>query len=203
MIGKRELNSTASKVHRVVASVCCTLVLLAISGDKSAYAQISSKGDSVAVDFVHAPPRSLPQPGLKLKLEVTVKDGTRDTSNPLNAYLSIDGKLTIIPASAWLNAEDQPTYTIETHAPRTEIVYQFGVETADGQTLRSNRYEIRRPCVPEVANTDVEIPTGRDEEQRILYLLEANRRLDEEIKMLEASLDILTSLNELPILQDK
>ena len=127
-----------------------------------------------------------------------ILQNTHDTSRMLVGLFTIDGQVTVVPTSkAYLNEYDNAVYELILSAPLTDFSYQFIVYEADGNVVKSKRYDVRRPCRPDITVSTVDAATITDGLERVQVLVQQSRSLDSEARRYERALELVAELEEL------
>ena len=149
--------------------------------------------------LIHIAPTSqtLPDPGAPLDLVVRLKN-TRDTERKLRAFVVRDGQMMELSQThATFNLQEEPTYTISTEAPLGEILYQFLLTNPDGSYSPSEKYYVRRSCIPDVAPSTTTLTPDLQGEPRFNELLKSKDLLQRDIALYEHVRSLLTDLKDL------
>jgi hypothetical protein len=111
----------------------------------------------------------LPGPGEILTLSVRTL-GSNDVDLPVRAMITKDGKLMDLPMTIKVDRNETITYEIKLRAPLAEISYQFYLSTPDMPPVVSERFLLRRSCIPDVRLTDtfIDRSTKGDERARVM-----------------------------------
>jgi hypothetical protein len=147
------------------------------------------------VDIIHDPllATELPAPGTPFQLKVKLTN-TRDTDRHLSARISLDGRMhEVAPSKVFLDEYDQPTYEIDLFAPLADISYQFLLHNPDKSTALSDRYHMRRSCIPRVDTSGLDIEKARGEE-KLATLIKTAEGLAREISSHETAQKLLDEL---------
>jgi hypothetical protein len=175
-----------------IALVCASATL--------SHAQSPSKEQQrPRILMMHVAPaaQQLPLPGTEVELAVSLKN-TRDLDRPLRAIVVRDGQRSeeIIP-KATFNFKEEPTYKLVTESPLGELSYQFILYLGDGTAQASERYVVRRPCLPDVSIAPSSPGSDVQGDQRVLDMIQAKDALEREIKVYEHTRATLVELKEL------
>lgn len=110
----------------------------------------------VVIQHTPALPKDLPAPGGTVSISVSLA-GTKDLNQPLKAYIVRDGQVTeLVDREATFDQNDQPSYQFSFTAPLAELTYQFVLFQKGGTPKASDRFSIRRPCLPAVSVMEID-----------------------------------------------
>jgi hypothetical protein len=149
-----------------------------------------------APSFKHIPPRvqDLPAPGSPMKLSFQLIN-TREITQLVTALVTVDGRLmNVLGSDGYLNEYDNPTFEIATNSPVSDIAYQFVVRGQDGSIATSQRYAVRRSCLPTIDLTSVAIPETVQGRERLSAIIDKTKGLERDLGMLDQTLRAATTL---------
>jgi len=140
--------------------------------------------------------QNLPMPGAPFTVKARLSN-TKDTERRLRAFVVRDGRVTdVSPMKAYLDEYDQPTYEIQMYAPLAELSYQFVLYNPDGSFSTSQRFSVRRPCIPFIDITKVKLEPKNQGEARLEGLIKLSRGLEREIAAYDVAVKVLEDLTE-------
>lgn len=147
------------------------------------------------VELLHQPilVEELPSPGAAITLILKLIN-TKETELPLQILSTRDGKLqSLNPTKAYLDEYDQPTYEIQTHSPLFELTYQFILKNPDSSFTLSQRYVLRRSCIPriDIAGLDLQNKEG---DERFRLLIQKAEGLSREVAHYETTNKLVEDL---------
>ncbi|MBX7145089.1 MAG: hypothetical protein K1X79_11605 [Oligoflexia bacterium] len=149
------------------------------------------------VSIIHEPLliSELPAPGTTMTLRVRLTN-TRDTERKIRALIVRDGRLSdSIPSKSYLDEYDQPIYEIQTNSPLMELSYQFILNNPDGSFASTERYTLRRSCVPRFDDSGIETE-GIQGEERMRALIKKAEGLAREVANYDTAQKVLEQLEE-------
>lgn len=165
-----------------------------LAGFPSRSLAIDPANQRVSLQLLHKPltEKTLPAPGQPLTLAVEVT-GTREISLPMRIVAVRDGRLLPVPlSSSYRNASERPVYEFELASPLAELTYQFIVPLSGGAVASSDRFNIRRPCVPALNASTV----GNVKNSELEKLAISARVLEQEIDAYTAALNATDALSK-------
>lgn len=180
--------------HVCALTLACCLGTISCVESSVAQSTLDASGRA-RVDLIHDPllATELPAPGAPFQLKVKLTN-TRDTDRTLIARISLDGRLhEVTPTKVFLDEYDQPTYEIDLFAPLADISYQFLLHNPDKSTVLSDRYHMRRSCIPRVDTSGLDIEKARGEE-KLATLIKTAEGLAREIASHETAQKLLDEL---------
>lgn len=139
--------------------------------------------DRLCQSLLHSAPKpsELPAPGYPVDLVVTLKN-TKSTEYRLRALIVRDGELMDTSISeARYNSAEEPYYKLTLKAPLGELVYQFILVNQVGNLSVSERYSVRRACIPSVTAAPEGIDPALRGAQRISALESLSKGLERDI----------------------
>jgi hypothetical protein len=146
-------------------------------------------------DIIHDPilASELPAPGSAMQLKVKLTN-TRDTERKLQALITADGRLyELAPTKSYLDEFDQPTYEFDLYSPLAEISYQFILSNPDKSHVVSDRFQLRRSCIPRIDTSGLDLEKGQGEE-RLHALVKTAEGLSREIATQETAQKLVDEL---------
>ena len=148
----------------------------------------------------HQPPytaEDLPNPGMRVELSVMLGQ-TKQTDGEMLALVVRDGALLQVrPRKVFLNEYDEPEYVFDFHAPQGDINYQFLLfPTPDSNPIISDKYVIRRDCLPPVELIDLDVNSQAHGRELLVELVYRARSLEREYRAYEEARAILMQIFE-------
>lgn len=175
------------------------LVVLTLAGSSS-YAQEEAPGQEYvprAISLYHSPPftaEDLPNPGMPVELSVQLSN-TRDTGAEMIALVVRDGALLQInPEKIYLNEYDNPEYIFNMHAPHGDINYQFLLFPKDSDPIISEKFILRRDCLPPIELVDIDVDSKAHGRELLIELVYRARSLEKEYRAYEEARALLTEV---------
>lgn len=160
-------------------------------------AEGASKARPIKITHIAPRAKDLPAPGAPLKLSLQL-EGVRDTERTVTAVVVQDGVMTKVAATGgFLNEYERPAFELALTAPLAELSYQFIVHSPDGTVTPSVRYSVRRPCLPEINLTKLDLPPEASGKERLTALVDSARGLEQDLDSYERALKTLGQLQEL------
>lgn len=158
--------------------------------------------DKRTASLIHQPipVEALPFPGSAMTLSVTMLN-SRDSQLTVRGYIVRDGKLMSLPLSDYsVDDLDRIVYSATINAPLAELNYYFVLLGPNGVVSTSERYSLRRPCLPAVDTIDLKIPANTPAKTRLKLLQQQATGLQDELQNYETTVKLL---EELKILTEK
>jgi hypothetical protein len=93
-----------------------------------------------------------------------------------------------------LNSADHPTYTIEVPTPIAAMTYQFILHQPDGSITTSEKFIVRRPCIPHFKIGEPETASTAAYNKEIATLVAKSKELESETTSLESSLKLVEEM---------
>ena len=177
---------------RVLSSVLCVMIFL-WSGARAASAEKRPGAKGASVKIAHIQP-ALKYPGELMTLIVTLK-GTKDSERRLRAFIVRDGQiLDLSLPSAQYNQQEEPYYEVPVYAPEGELLYLFLLYNPDGTVTASDRFYVRRPCLPSTDLASGKIDNSLQPDVKLKELVQQADDLSRDIKSYETILSMLKEL---------
>jgi len=89
-----------------------------------------------------------------------------------------------------LNNADHPTYTVDVPAPIAAMTYQFVLHQPDGSITTSEKFIVKRPCIPHFKIAEPDNTSTAAYNKEIATLVARSKELELETSSLEASLKL-------------
>ena len=138
----------------------------------------------------------LPYPGQPVKLMAGLVN-TRSTEGKMVLALTRDGRFSEIPFKpGYLNRDDRPVYEVEMPAPVAEISYQAILHNPDGSFISSQRYVLRRKCIPEVDMAPSQIDPAVQGSERLRQMMIQKDKLESDLKSYDQVIDLLQKITQ-------
>lgn len=143
----------------------------------------------------------IPAPGLPLELSVNIAK-LRQPGMRLSALIVRDGKIMNVPLSdPSLSDLDNLVYKLEVPSPLYELNYQFFLYLPDGGVKASERFRLRRECLPNIDFSSIKLDANEPEKiDRAKELAKLSDRLEGDLQRYEEALKLL---NESKILLEE
>jgi hypothetical protein len=139
----------------------------------------------------------LPDPGVPMIIKFQLSN-TKELERTVRALVVKDGRLIEVPLlKSYLNEKDHPTYEFQLDAPLAELDYQFVAYDGQGGAIQSDRYAIKRDCLPNVTITDLSIDPNTTPDEQLKLLFDRSVKLSDEIEQYEHAVKNLTELQKL------
>jgi hypothetical protein len=139
----------------------------------------------------------LPTPGAPLQLTVSLQN-TRDTTRKMRALIVSDGQFFELSSNkAVFNRREEPTYTFEIIAPLGELVYQFLIPNKNSGYIVSERFQIRRACLPSVEPAPDSIDQSLQGDARLNALETTSKKLERDIIRYQTTIDYINRIRKL------
>jgi len=173
-----------------LAPVICALPALAADPKK--------KEDPSEIAIVHTPPAFAEpvSPGKEITLTVRLRN-TKKFDLQMRAMVVWDGRLMELPLSrAYPNEYDVPVYEFKLPEPLLEMSYRFLLYKGVGLPEVSQRYMIRRNCLPQVDLVDLspEAEADTDSRKQFEELINKARGLEQDLANYERALETLRAI---------
>jgi len=144
--------NTFTKSLNFCGSFLALVLVLALNTNA---ALAADKPSRPSIQLLHKPvtDKTLPSPGQNLVLSLELS-GTRSIALPVRLVAVRDGRVLPVPLqSSYRNGADRPVYEFSLASPLAELTYQFivvgaGANNNSSSALATERFTIRRPCVP-------------------------------------------------------
>lgn len=179
-------------IHRqlAIAWSIATTMLLSFSVNLA-----SAQSSSFTIN--HTPPsvEDLPSPGAELILSPTVK-GTKDLKLRMQAYVVIDGRVLEQPLKMRLDDATNIVFDLTTRAPVGEISYQFFLIDGQNTIAQSQRYSIRRSCIPSITSGLTQINSDLSPEDKVKATVKNVGSLKQDIENYKRALVALNKIQD-------
>ncbi|MEY4700023.1 MAG: hypothetical protein RL326_210 [Pseudomonadota bacterium] len=163
-----------------------------------------SAPDSVAQDsdgprritLVHrAPlPSTIPPLGSLMQIKVETLN-TVDITTTIRLVGAKDGRfIDIAFPKGKLNSADHPMYSIDVPAPIAAMTYQFILHQPDGSITTSEKFIVKRPCIPHFKIAEPDKVSTAAYNKEIATLVAKSKELELETLSLESSLKLVEEM---------
>jgi hypothetical protein len=172
-------------------------VMLCLFGQSAVAAEKRPAPKAVEIVHIAPTPKQLPAPGELMSLNVSLKN-TKDSERKLRAFVVRDGQmLDLTIPSGQYNQQEEPYYEVPLYAPEGELLYLFMLYNPDGSITRSDRYYVRRSCLPDTTLALGKIDKTLKPDAQLVELVAQAERLKRDIKSYETVLLLLKDLKKL------
>jgi hypothetical protein len=93
-----------------------------------------------------------------------------------------------------LNTVDHPSYTIDVPTPIAAMTYQFIVHQPDGSITTSEKFIVKRPCIPHFKIAEPDSASTAAYNREIATLVARSKELELETASLESSLKLVEEM---------
>lgn len=140
----------------------------------------------------------IPAPGLPLELSVNLYK-LRQPGMRLIALIVRDGKILNVPLSdPSLSDLDNLVYKLQVPSPLYELNYQFFLYLPDGGVKASERFRLRRECLPNIDFASIKLDAAdSDKIDRAKELAKLSDRLEGDLQRYEEALKLLNQTKQL------
>ncbi len=138
-------------------------------------------------------PELLPVPGRALKLTVKI-DGASNIDGRAKILATSDGRLMELPMTGSFTERDEVVFSGELWAPLAELNYQFVYYPPKSSPVVSQRFKVKRACIPRWEPKEIKIDPNQKTEDRVRALIKATRDLDTDNKDYEQIVEIVSSI---------
>ena len=140
------------------------------------------------IKFLHTPiiESQLPFPGKGISLSVHLVN-TRNPSLPVRGLIVRDGQLLdVLFKVSTFDKSDRIVYSATIPSPKESLQYKFFLTKADGSTIESQNFEMKRTCTPSLTLTNFEnSPQSASREEGLMPLLKQSRGLEKDVEQYE------------------
>jgi len=150
----------------------------------------------LAKQIQHTPIKSsqLPPPGTAMTITIDLSQ-FRGVIARERLLVIRDGKLLDVPLLEGVaEGHDSLTHNGTIQAPLVEVKYQALITLADGSTISSPSYTLRRACVPNIALASIEDPSDSSISDRLKRYVQQSRDLERDLTQYENAIALLESL---------
>ena len=140
----------------------------------------------------------IPAPGLPLTLSVNLAK-LRQPGMRLTALVVRDGKIMNVPLSdPSLSDLDNLVYKLQIPSPLYELNYQFFLYLPDGGVKASERFRLRRECLPSIDYASIKLDSSDPQKiDRAKELAKLSDRLEGDLQRYEEALKLLNQTKQL------
>jgi hypothetical protein len=179
------------KLSRAWILACCGSLLLMHSTGGAA-----AEDAPQTIRLRHEPPQTkqLPPAGTLVPISVQLENSS-DVDIKIRLVGSRDGRFMDIAFSfGVLNASDRPTYTIQIPSPTSAMTYQFIAHQPGGELTLTDKFVVKRNCVPGLPTTADHEPNSTEYKQEVATLVAQARALEGDNRNLETALKLIEDL---------
>ncbi len=177
--------------HRLCGFAACAAIMLA-----SPFCFSQESGDSSKIILSHrAPlPSTIPAVGNLMQIRVETLN-TVDITTKIRLVGAKDGRfIDIAFPKGKLNSADHPTYTVDVPAPIAAMTYQFILHQPDGSISTSEKFILKRPCIPHFKVPEPDETSTAAYNKEIATLVARAKELELETASLETSLKLVEEM---------
>ncbi len=176
------------------------LILLLVCFICGSIVQAQEKNSRIKILHNAIKPGEMPYPGSPVKFSVTLEN-TKNSQLSVRGFFVRDGKI-IEQAFTDFSTNDyeQLVYSTIINAPLAELNYQFVVLDGSIPVSTSQRYNIRRSCLPKIESISGEISNNPVMKENIKTLQKQATSIQDEVQNYETALKLL---DELKVLTEK
>jgi len=140
----------------------------------------------------------IPAPGLPLELSVNIAK-LRQPGMRVSALIVRDGKIMNVPLSdPSLSDLDNLVYKLEVPSPLYELSYQFFLYLPDGGVKASERFRLRRECLPNIDIASIKLESDDAQKiDRVKALVGLSDRLEGDLQRYEEALKLLNHTKQM------
>ena len=152
--------------------------------------------NSLVKQIQHTPIKSsqLPAPGTPMTISLDLSE-FRGVIARERLLVVRDGKLLDVPLLEGVaDGHDSLTHNGIINAPLVELKYQAVITLADGNTVSSPSYTLRRACVPNITLASIEDPADTSISERLKRYVQQSRDLEKDLSQYENAITLLESL---------
>jgi hypothetical protein len=177
-------------IRSILVLIVCVLSLACL-GTTPLWAESSQ-----AKEIIHTPIKStqIPAPGTPMTIIIDLSQ-FRGVIARERLLVIRDGKLLDVPLLEGVaEGHDSLTHNATIHAPLVELKYQVLITLADGNTVSSPSYTLRRGCVPNIALASIDDPSDSSVSERLKRYVQQSRDLERDLTQYENAITLLESL---------
>jgi hypothetical protein len=198
LVGNRILMSLKSLF--VLSRRCCQLgALISVLSTITPLVSVSVAQESDTprrITLVHqaALPSTIPPVGNLMQIKVETLN-TVDITTKIRLVGAKDGRfIDIAFPKGRLNSADHPTYTIDVPTPIAAMTYQFILHQPNGSITTTEKYIVRRPCIPHFKVAEPDSSSTAAYNKEIATLVAKSKELELETTSLESSLKLVEEM---------
>jgi len=182
------LTFSQGRGSRLFGFVAPALLLLTCSSH--AFAQESTDTRRIALLHRAPLPSTIPPVGSLMQVRVETLN-TVDITTKIRLVGAKDGRfIDIAFPKGKLNSADHPTYTVDVPAPVAAMTYQFVLHQPDGSITTSEKFIVKRPCIPHFKIAEPDDTSTAAYNKEIATLVARSKELELETASLETSLKL-------------
>lgn len=139
-------------------------------------------------------PSTIPPVGSLMQIKVETIN-TVDITTKIRLVGAKDGRfIDIAFPKGKLNTVDHPSYTIDVPTPIAAMTYQFIVHQPDGSITTSEKFIVKRPCIPHFKIAEPDSASTAAYNREIATLVARSKELELETASLESSLKLVEEM---------
>ena len=170
----------------------CVIALLSYS--PGGVAQESDAPRRIALIHRAPLPSMIPPVGSLMQIKVETLN-TVDITTKIRLVGAKDGRfIDIAFPKGKLNSVDHPTYSVDVPTPIAAMTYQFVLHQPDGSITTSEKFIVRRPCIPHFKIAEPEAASTAAYNKEIATLVARSKELELETASLESSLRLVEEM---------
>jgi len=178
--------------QRLLECIACSL--LALLSPSASLAQESGDGRKIVLSHRAPLPSTIPPVGSLMQIRVETLD-TVDITTKIRLVGAKDGRfIDIAFPRGKLNSSDHPTYTVDVPAPIAAMTYQFVLHQPDGSISTSEKFIVKRPCIPHFKIPEPSETSTAAYNKEIATLVARAKELELETASLENSLKLVEDM---------
>lgn len=139
-------------------------------------------------------PSTIPPLGSLMQIKVETLN-TVDITTTIRLVGAKDGRfIDIAFPKGKLNSADHPTYSIDVPTPVAAMTYQFILHQPDGSITTSEKFIVKRPCIPHFKIAEPDKVSTAAYNKEIATLVAKSKELELETLSLESSLKLVEEM---------
>jgi hypothetical protein len=139
-------------------------------------------------------PSTIPPLGSLMQIKVETLN-TVDITATIRLVGAKDGRfIDIAFPKGKLNSADHPTYSIDVPTPVAAMTYQFILHQPDGSITTSEKFIVKRPCIPHFKIAEPDKVSTAAYNKEIATLVAKSKELELETLSLESSLKLVEEM---------
>jgi hypothetical protein len=136
----------------------------------------------------------IPPVGSLMQIKVETLN-TVDITTKIRLVGAKDGRfIDIAFPKGKLNSVDHPTYSVDVPTPIAAMTYQFVLHQPDGSITTSEKFIVRRPCIPHFKIAEPDAASTAAYNKEIATLVARSKELELETASLESSLKLVEEM---------
>lgn len=179
--------------RRCQLGVLAAMIAL-IPNAASSFAQESDEVRRIALIHRAPLPSTIPPVGSLMQIRVETLN-TVDITTKIRLVGAKDGRfIDIAFPKGKLNSSDHPTYTVDVPTPIAAMTYQFVLHQPDGSITTSEKFIVKRPCIPHFKIAEPDAASTAAYNKEIATLVARSKELELETASLESSLKLVEEM---------